>query len=186
MSSGEVLFAAGDRGYDFHVVLDGSAAVLENVGRPDQRVVAVSGAGRFLGELNLLADQPVYLTAVVAEPGEVLVLTIAQLDSAFTADPGLREVVVRAFLIRRARPLRLADQTQANLRITGRGRDPATRAVTDWADDHGVTYLLDDLDAVSEAPVEVDEADVPIIAWHGRVLHRPTSADLDELRIADL
>ena len=66
---GQVLYREGDQDYDFFVVLAGTVAVVEKHGGGPQRVVAVHGPGRFLGELSLLCDQAALLTAVVQEPG---------------------------------------------------------------------------------------------------------------------
>src|SRR5581483_8937495 len=67
---GDVLYAEGDAAYDFYVVLSG---VVEITGAFDGEdvVLATHGPGRFLGELNLLTGQRVYLTARVVEAGEV-------------------------------------------------------------------------------------------------------------------
>ena len=75
---GEVLFREGDPGCDFFVVLAGKVAIVEGYGG-DQEVIGVHGAGRFLGELSLLSGQMVFVTAVVREPGEVLVVPVERL-----------------------------------------------------------------------------------------------------------
>ncbi len=51
---GQVLYREGDEDYDFFVVLAGTVAVVEKQGGGAERVVAVHGPGRFLGELSLL------------------------------------------------------------------------------------------------------------------------------------
>ena len=57
VQSGEVLFRDGDAGYDFFVVESGAVAMVDGYGR-ENRVVAVHGPRKFLGELNLLTDAP--------------------------------------------------------------------------------------------------------------------------------
>ena len=71
VSAGEYLYREGDPGYDFYVVLSGA---VEIVVYPDgkERVIARHPPGGFLGELNLLTGQRVFVSARVAEPGEVL------------------------------------------------------------------------------------------------------------------
>ena len=54
---GDVLFAEGDRECDFFVVLTGRVASVEGRGTPEERVIAVHGRGRFLGELGLLTGE---------------------------------------------------------------------------------------------------------------------------------
>jgi CRP-like cAMP-binding protein len=67
VGEGEVLFAAGDASYDFFVVESGVIAIVQGHGR-ENRVIAVHGQHRFLGELNLLTGPPTQLAAVVRDP----------------------------------------------------------------------------------------------------------------------
>ena len=60
---GETLFEIGDATYPFMAILEGEAAVLDGAGRE----VVRHGARGFLGEINLLSGQTVFLTAVVTE-----------------------------------------------------------------------------------------------------------------------
>lgn len=53
VEQGEVLFRAGDDAYDFFVVESGAVAIVAGY-EHDNRVIAVHGKHRFLGELNLL------------------------------------------------------------------------------------------------------------------------------------
>ena len=69
---GDVLFAEGDRDCDFFVVLAGEAASVEGHGTPEERVIAVHGPGRFLGELSLLTGEGAWYSAVALDAGEVL------------------------------------------------------------------------------------------------------------------
>lgn len=108
VTAGDVLFRDGDSGYDFFVVLRGLVAVVEDLARSQPRVISVSGEGRFLGELSLFGGQPVFLSAVVSQDGEVLQVASAGLEAAFAAAPDLRDLVVRAFLLRRSLLLGLA------------------------------------------------------------------------------
>ena len=48
---GEVLFAAGDEGSDFFVIESGAVAIVQGLGE-ENRVIAVHGPHRFLGELE--------------------------------------------------------------------------------------------------------------------------------------
>lgn len=187
VAPGDVLFREGDPGYDFFVVLSGRVVVLEHAGRPEQRVIAVSGPGRFLGELNLFGREPVYLTATAVVPGEVLVVAGAPLKQAFRESPELRDLVVRAFLLRRSRLLRMA----ADVRIIGRPADPATAALREVAAARGVTVSVVDPDAEDDgAATLLDELGVagaggppvlPLVQWRGEVLLRPSEQELGAL-----
>src|SRR5687767_12291418 len=71
-TAGDILFHEGDPNSAFHVILSGSVSLAQAHGGDAERLVAVHGPGRFVGELNLLAGQPALLTAVVSQAGEVL------------------------------------------------------------------------------------------------------------------
>src|SRR5579875_3814620 len=61
---GDVLFRVGDATYPFIAIREGEVAILDAAGNEIVR----HGASGFLGELNLLSGQTVFLTAVVTEP----------------------------------------------------------------------------------------------------------------------
>ena len=54
---GDVLFQEGDAGYDFFVVESGAVAIVQGYGH-ENRVIAVHGPHRFLGELGVLTGSP--------------------------------------------------------------------------------------------------------------------------------
>ncbi len=101
VESGEVLFRDGDAGYDFFVVESGVVAIVQGYGS-ENRVIAVHGPHRFLGELNLLTGSRAYLTAVVRDPGEVIQVPVAALRALVAEDEELGNVILRAFLSRRS------------------------------------------------------------------------------------
>src|SRR5207302_332912 len=61
---GDVLFQVGDATYPFIAIREGEVAILDAAGKEIVR----HGASSFLGELNLLSGQTVFLTAVVTKP----------------------------------------------------------------------------------------------------------------------
>lgn len=86
---GEVLFREGDPSCDFFVILAGKVAIVTGYGG-DEHVISVHGPGRFLGELSLLTGQTVFVTAVIREPGEVLVVPVERLRHLVTLSPWTR------------------------------------------------------------------------------------------------
>src|SRR5262245_34032053 len=62
--TGDVLYRVGDRGYPFIAILEGEVAIVDAAGSEITR----HGPSKFLGEMNLLTGQTVFVTAVVAEP----------------------------------------------------------------------------------------------------------------------
>src|SRR4051794_8039891 len=58
---GDVLYGVGDRSYPFIAILEGEVAIVDAAGNEIVR----HGASGFLGELNMLSGQTVFVTAVV-------------------------------------------------------------------------------------------------------------------------
>ena len=98
---GDVLFRAGDTHNDFIVILEGEVEVVDDFAG-DARTIGTFLAGRFLGELNMLTGQAMYLTAVVSEAGEVLTVPRERLKEVVTEEPNLSDVILKAFLARRS------------------------------------------------------------------------------------
>ena len=61
---GEFLYQVGDREYLFVAILEGEVAIIDAAGNELVR----HGPSGFLGELNLLSGQTVFVNAVVVEP----------------------------------------------------------------------------------------------------------------------
>src|SRR5258708_15209007 len=61
---GELLYRVGDRSYPFIAILDGEVAIVDAIGNELVR----HGPSGFLGELNLLSGQTVFVNALVTEP----------------------------------------------------------------------------------------------------------------------
>src|SRR3954467_13586542 len=102
VSVGETLFEDGDTRYDFYVVLSGKVAIIQNAGCDDEKAIGVHGEHRFLGELNLFTGEAVYLTARVVEDGEVLQIERRRLLELVDREASLADLILRAFLARRA------------------------------------------------------------------------------------
>jgi thioredoxin reductase (NADPH) len=176
---GEVLFSEGDERYDFFVVLDGKVAIYQGYGTDDQELIAVHGFGRFLGELSLLTGQAPFFTAVVVEPGEVLVVPVARLRELVTHDAALGDLILRAYLIRRELLIGLG----AGFRIVGSHFSPEARRLCEFAarnrlphrwidveDDHAAEELLRSLGIGPE--------ETPLVIWGRDVLRNPSAAEL--------
>ena len=98
---GDVLFRAGDTENDFIVVLEGEVKVGDDF-PGEWRTIGTFHEGRFLGELNMLTGQAMYLTGVVSEAGEVLSITRERLKEVVTEEPNISDIILRAFLARRS------------------------------------------------------------------------------------
>jgi len=175
---GDVLFRAGDTKNDFIVILEGEVEVVDDFGG-DARTIGVFLAGRFLGELNMLTGQAMYLTAVVREAGEVLAIPREKLKEVVTEEPNLSDVILKAFLARRSYMIR----TGLGLRIIGSRRSAAASRLREVAARNRVPHVwvgLED-DPTAEALLEkfgAKTSETPVTVWQGKdVLKKPTMAE---------
>jgi thioredoxin reductase (NADPH) len=123
---GEKLFEIGDETYPFIAILEGEAAVLDG----DGREVVRHGASGFLGEMNLLSGQTVFLTAVATEPMRYLAVERGVLRQLLFEDPELSDLLLSAFVQRRE----LLQQRQGvGVEILGPRDSAATRELAEYA-----------------------------------------------------
>jgi thioredoxin reductase (NADPH) len=175
---GDVLFRAGDTNNDFIVILEGEVEVVDDFAG-EARTIGVFLAGRFLGELNMLTGQAMYLTAVVREAGEVLAMPREKLKEVVTEEPNLSDVILKAFLARRSYMIR----TGLGLRIIGSRRSVAASRLREVAARNRVPHVwvgLED-DPTAEALLEkfgAKPSETPVTVWQGKdVLKNPTMAE---------
>ena len=179
---GEVLFREGDKRYDFFVVLDGKVMVVSGYGG-EERMIAAHGPRRFLGELSLLTGQAAFFTAVVREPGEVLVVPVERLRALVTQDTVLGDIVLRAYLLRREMLIGLG----AGFQIVGSRFSPDSRRLREFAARNRLPYRWIDLeeDEAAEAllnGLDVAPEETPVVIWRGnQVLRNPSNEELAQM-----
>lgn len=177
---GDILYRPGDVEYPFFAIAAGSIAVIGNLGAPRPPVIRVHGDRRFLGELDIFSETPVVRAAVVVRAGEVVRLSVPRLRALLEEDAELREVISRAYLVRRAIRLELF----TDLRILGRSGDADTERLERWAHDHHLAAEVVDVTPESGAALdlELSDHDLPVVVTRaGDVLCRPDDAALADL-----
>jgi thioredoxin reductase (NADPH) len=123
---GEVLYRVGDRHYPFMAIVEGEVAILDAAGNE----IARHGASGFLGELNLLSGQTVFITAVVTQPSRYIAVEREVLRSLLYEDGPLSDVVLSAFIARREALQRVQG---IGLEIVGPHSSQATMRMLDFA-----------------------------------------------------
>src|SRR5881409_3807088 len=96
-SVGDVLFRLGDRRYPFVAIIEGEVAIVDAAGHEIVR----HGASSFLGELNLLSGQTVFLTAIVTQPLRYVAVDRDALGALLFDDGPLSDLVLSTFIARR-------------------------------------------------------------------------------------
>ena len=179
VSPGEYLYREGDAKYDFYVVASGAVEIAVH-SDGEERILTRAGPGNFLGELNLLSGQRVYVSARVVEPGDVIVVPGSALRELFAARPKLANTILAAFLARRARLVREAATT---IRVVGSRFSPDSLRLREFLARNRIPHEF--MDADGDARVEnllrdfaVEPADLPVVIAPGSVLRHPTPGEL--------
>jgi len=95
---GDVLYRVGDATYPFIAIRDGEVAILDAAGNE----IVNHGPSSFLGELNLLSGQTVFVTAVVKRPLSYIAVDRDVLRNLLFEDGPLSDLVLSTFMARRA------------------------------------------------------------------------------------
>ena len=120
--AGEILLHPGDPTTGFIVVLAGRIAVVDDHGRPDERVIAEHGPRSFLGEYNAISGQPTLFTAIARAPGRAVIVPLADLRMLIATQATLSNLILGALLNRRG----LLISEQVGARIVGSRYSPDT------------------------------------------------------------
>ncbi|HEX2054440.1 MAG TPA: cyclic nucleotide-binding domain-containing protein, partial [Actinomycetota bacterium] len=147
VAPGEVLFRAGEPCDEFYVILSGSIDIVEDHGCDSERTLSTHGAGRFLGELNLLSGQPEFVTAAAREPSEVLAVPVSELRSLMGRDTNLSDAILRACIARRS----MLIGRGSGLRILGSRYSPDTKRLREFANRNRIPHRFIDLEVEEEA-----------------------------------
>jgi len=180
-TAGEVLYAAGDRSYDFIVIEAGEVDVLRPaMPNAPEALIATWGPGRFLGELNLLTGQSAIATARVRAPGVVHRIAPAQFRELMADDAEVSDLVLRVLLARR-QALRGGEGART-LEILGSQLSPATQALRTWASRQELPHTWLDVDdpagqALANA-AGIGVADLPAVITPTAILRRATAGQV--------
>jgi thioredoxin reductase (NADPH) len=164
---GDVLYRVGDLDYPFMAIIEGEVAILDAGGNEIVR----HGASGFLGELNLLSGQTVFVTAVVTKPLRYIAVPREALRSLLYEDALLGDLVLSAFIARREGLQRVEG---IGLEIIGPHASRATMRMLDFARSNRlpVTWRdpkrADDPDAAALV-AGLGEAALPLVRLPGGV-----------------
>ncbi len=160
---GEELFRIGDESYPFIAILEGEVAVLDGSG---QEIVR-HGASGFLGEMNLLTGQTVFLTAVVTEPMRYIAVDRVELRKLLLEDAPLSDILLSAFIERRE----LLQQRQGiGVEIVGPRDSAATRQLINFAKRQRLPYTWSDPEEDEEAAralAKLEPTEIPLVRIPG-------------------
>jgi thioredoxin reductase (NADPH) len=181
IAAGEYLYREGDTSYDFFVVVSGAVDIVVH-SDGEERVITRHGARRFLGELNMLSGLRVFVSAQVVEPGEVIVVPIADLRRVLANEPGLGDVILAAFMARREV---LLTEASATIRVVGSRFSPESQRLREFLARLRVPHQWMDPDHDPDVDrllreVSITPAELPVVIVLGTVLRQPTPGELGE------
>jgi thioredoxin reductase (NADPH) len=134
---GDVLYRVGDREYPFIAILRGEVAIIDAAGEEIVR----HGPSGFLGELNLLTGQTVFVTAVVTKPLRYVAVDRDTLRTLLFEDGPLSDLVL-ATLMERREALQQVDGI--GLEIVGPHSSEATMRMLEFARSNRLPYTWQD------------------------------------------
>jgi thioredoxin reductase (NADPH) len=164
-AAGELLYGVGDRTYPFIAILEGEVAIIDAAGNELIR----HGPSGFLGELNLLSGQTVFVNALVTEPLRYLAIERLALRSLLFEDGPLSDLLLSTFISRREA---LQTVQGIGLEIVGPHRSEPTMRMLEFARANRLPFTWHE-----EAPPNGDAA--PLVRLPGGVeLHGPSTGQV--------
>jgi thioredoxin reductase (NADPH) len=162
---GDVLFRVGDQSYPLIAILEGEVAILDAAGNEIVR----HGESKFLGEMNLLTGQTVFLTALVTEPLRYIAVEREALRPLLFDDGPLSDLLLSTFMARREALQRVEG---VGLEIVGPHSSDATMRMVDFARANRLPFTWN-----QSAPP--GDAELPIVRLPGGTeMHAPSAGEV--------
>jgi len=172
---GETLFEIGDESYPFIAIVEGEVAVTDAAGHEIVR----HGASGFLGEMNLLSGQTVFLTAIVTEPMRYIAVDREELRQLLFEDGSLSDLLLSAFVQRREL---LQQRDGIGIEIVGPRDSGDTRRLLDFAKSQRLPNSWVDPAEDEEVAALIEQSgpdDLPLVRLPGGAeLRRPSNGEL--------
>jgi thioredoxin reductase (NADPH) len=180
---GDVLFRPGDMDVDLIVVGEGSVDVIRTATADvPAGTVAKVRAGGFVGELNLMTGQNVYLLCKVREAGLVYRVTPQRLHQLMANDGELSDIIFKALVARRE--LLQHSASARAVEIVGNPRSAAGLALRTYAVRQHLIHVWFDADGpAGEAlmgSAGLTENDLPAVVLPGETLKQATPGMLGQ------
>ncbi len=177
---GEVLVRAGVRNASFFVVVSGHLDIVQ-LSDGIETLVAVHKPGQISGELNLLSGRRAVFSIRAGETGEVIEVDHDNLLAIVQTDADLSEILMRAFILRRAR---MIASGLGDVVLIGSRHSQETLRIQEFLTRNSHPYLSIDLDRDTGVQELLDRfqvavTDIPVIICRGEVILRnPTNREI--------
>jgi thioredoxin reductase (NADPH) len=194
----DVLVELGDKDIPVFVVISGELEVV----RPSftqETLIRIVGPGNFTGEINTLSGRRAFARVRARQDSEVIQIARDSLLALVQTDAELSEIVMRAFILRRAE---LLAQGLGDVILVGSSHSSDTLRMKEFFTRNGHPYTYIDLERDADVERLLDHfhisvADTPVVIFRGQtVLRNPTNREIahclgfnqavDESRVRDL
>jgi thioredoxin reductase (NADPH) len=182
VQAGEVVVEPGDNNLPFLLVTLGAMEIMRPTSDGETPIV-VHQVGQFFGELGILSGRRSMVGARMREAGEVIVVDRSGLQELIETDSELSEILMRAFILRRAE---FIANGWGDAVLLGTNISSGTLRIKEFLTRNGYPHNYIDLEGESNvqellAHFQVTSSDVPIVICRGKiVLRNPTN-----LQVAD-
>jgi thioredoxin reductase (NADPH) len=184
-----LLFTFGERQVDMYVVLDGDVEIALQADKGIAKVIATHRTYDFSGELNLLNSQGSLVQGRTVSPSRLLRIPRNELQRLMRAEGDIANLITSATIWRR---IGIMGEVTGGVTLLGHAGDPETtqlqRFLVRNSYPHRIVEAKPDEVAQPDHDLSDPEPTIPaIVLSDGRILHRPTIAQLaDELGITEL
>jgi thioredoxin reductase (NADPH) len=172
---GDVLYRIGDARYPFIAIVEGEVAIHDAAGNELVR----HGASGFLGELNLLSGQTVFVTAVVTKPLRYIAVDRDALRPLLFEDGPLSDLLLSSFISRRESLQRVQG---LGMEVVGPQSSAATMQMAEFARSNRLPFTWRDPDrdpSAAELVAGLDPSSLPLVRLPGGAeLEAPTSGQV--------
>jgi thioredoxin reductase (NADPH) len=176
---GEILYEQGQRDQPFFVLLRGLVQLIDR--KPGKEVFfAEADGGTFIGDIATFTGEPAVVSAVAAEPTDVIEFDRAGLRAMLAQSPELGDIVLTCLLARRAWH---EGTGHGVMRLIADRSSRRAFEVRDLLERNLLPLHFVDVDTDPQAPMflewlDIDRADTPVLIRNDRVLRNPSAAQV--------
>ncbi|HEY6345510.1 MAG TPA: FAD-dependent oxidoreductase [Bryobacteraceae bacterium] len=198
MRAGEILVEQGDTAVPFFVIVSGELEAVRPSGAIET-LITIFRAGQFSGEVGTLSGRRAIARLRARTDGSLIQLSRERLLALVQTDGELSEVLMRAFILRRAE---LQAQGIGDVTVVGSSHSSDTLRIKEFLSRNGHPYTYIDLerDAAVQDLLDhfrISDTDIPVMICRGQIaLRNPTNEEiarclgfnpsLDQTKVCDL
>src|SRR6476646_8150609 len=176
VQSGEVLIEQGDTSTPLFAITSGEVEIVRPL-RGQETLITVHGPGEFTGDVTTLSGRRSFARARATKPGEVIELDHQQMLGLVQTDAELGEILMRAFILRRAV---LITAGVGDIVLIGSTYSADTLRIKEFLMRNGQPYSYIDLENDPDVQNMLDSFhlaanEIPVVICRGQVVLRNPS-----------